>query len=280
MSPFSVRGESITLGQFLKATGVIGSGGSARQYLSESVIRVNGVVENRRGRKLVPGDRVELHEGEWNLVRSGSIIGGEDELAPRRARSRSNAEEESQPPDSGDLKHEWSPRRKPRAPAKAAVEGPKQKPAAAVTGRRGPRQAGVRKPGPGRAFSRQKRDETPKPPTQSRTKEARPGPHARRAATAAPKPPDETAPKPVAPRTAAPRTGGSNPAAPRAGGTKSMGAKPIGSKPNESRPVRRRGPDRGEDGGRPPAPRRGSSREQPQGPARSRRGSSRKSRNA
>lgn len=54
----AVLGEYITLGQLLKIAGVIGSGGEAKIYLAETVIQVNGEPEQRRGRKLYPGDLI------------------------------------------------------------------------------------------------------------------------------------------------------------------------------------------------------------------------------
>ncbi|WP_332692423.1 S4 domain-containing protein YaaA [Halalkalibacter lacteus] len=54
----------ITLGQMLKEVGVIDTGGMAKWYLSEYVVYVNEEEENRRGKKLVPGDFVTLTNGE------------------------------------------------------------------------------------------------------------------------------------------------------------------------------------------------------------------------
>ena len=66
-----VRGDHITLGQLLKVGGLIDSGGEARAYLDESPVRVNGTSENRRGRKLVPGDRIQLKSVEIRLRSAG-----------------------------------------------------------------------------------------------------------------------------------------------------------------------------------------------------------------
>jgi ribosome-associated protein YbcJ (S4-like RNA binding protein) len=64
-----VRDEFITLGQLLKAVGAIGSGGEARAYLAEKPVQVNGAPDNRRGRKLRPGDTVLLEEiGEVRVL--------------------------------------------------------------------------------------------------------------------------------------------------------------------------------------------------------------------
>ena len=54
----AVQGEYITLGQLLKAAGVLDSGGAAKYYLAETVVQVNGEPEQRRGRKLYPGDLI------------------------------------------------------------------------------------------------------------------------------------------------------------------------------------------------------------------------------
>jgi ribosome-associated protein len=53
-----VQGDHITLGQLLKIAGIIGTGGEAKLYLAETVVSVNGEPEQRRGRKLRPGDRI------------------------------------------------------------------------------------------------------------------------------------------------------------------------------------------------------------------------------
>lgn len=52
--------EYITLGQFLKMTDIIQSGGMAKIFLQENEVLVNGEIEVRRGRKLKDGDLVEI----------------------------------------------------------------------------------------------------------------------------------------------------------------------------------------------------------------------------
>ena len=52
--------SGITLGQALKAWNLAGSGGEAKVLIQGGEVRVNGVVETRRGRKLKEGDVVEL----------------------------------------------------------------------------------------------------------------------------------------------------------------------------------------------------------------------------
>ena len=57
--------EPIRLDQFLKWQGLVGTGGEAKQRIQIGEVRVNGFQETRRGRKLQPGDRVELYGGTF-----------------------------------------------------------------------------------------------------------------------------------------------------------------------------------------------------------------------
>jgi ribosome-associated protein len=50
----------ITLGQALKASDLVGSGGEAKVLIQAGEVLVNGEVETRRGRRLIPGDVVEV----------------------------------------------------------------------------------------------------------------------------------------------------------------------------------------------------------------------------
>lgn len=50
----------ITLGVLLKITGIIDTGGQAKFFLSENTVLVNGEEENRRGRKLYHGDKIQV----------------------------------------------------------------------------------------------------------------------------------------------------------------------------------------------------------------------------
>ena len=52
--------SGITLGQALKASNLVGSGGEAKVLIQGGEVSVNGEVETRRGRKLQRGDVVEV----------------------------------------------------------------------------------------------------------------------------------------------------------------------------------------------------------------------------
>ena len=57
----SITTEYINLGQFLKLTDFISNGGEARFFLEDNEVLVNGEAEERRGKKLYPGDEVEIN---------------------------------------------------------------------------------------------------------------------------------------------------------------------------------------------------------------------------
>ena len=59
----AIAGSMIRLGQLLKLSGLAGTGGEARELVTEGAGRGNGEVETRRGRQLHSGDVVEL-DGE------------------------------------------------------------------------------------------------------------------------------------------------------------------------------------------------------------------------
>ena len=61
---FRLQSETITLGQLLKAVDEITSGGEVKTYLATHTVVVNGIPDQRRGRKLVAGDVVELASGK------------------------------------------------------------------------------------------------------------------------------------------------------------------------------------------------------------------------
>ena len=57
---FALRGDYITLDALLKASGLASSGGEAKTLIVQGQVRVNQEIELRRGRKLRPGDEVQL----------------------------------------------------------------------------------------------------------------------------------------------------------------------------------------------------------------------------
>lgn len=69
MKEIGIETEFITLGQLLKMTDTISSGGMAKWFLGEHEVFVNGEAEDRRGKKLRPEDIVSIPEvGEFRIV--------------------------------------------------------------------------------------------------------------------------------------------------------------------------------------------------------------------
>lgn len=72
---FQIQTPYITLGQVLKEASVIATGGQAKWYLRENTVLVNQEPDERRGRKLYPGDIVALPDGE-HIVINGTGVDG------------------------------------------------------------------------------------------------------------------------------------------------------------------------------------------------------------
>ena len=52
------------LDQFLKWKNLVSSGGEAKIIIKSGYVKVNGVIETRRGRKLIKGDKVIFLKNE------------------------------------------------------------------------------------------------------------------------------------------------------------------------------------------------------------------------
>lgn len=55
-----IHTETITVGALLKWARVVSTGGEAKELVRRGQVRVNGEVERRRGRRVRPGDVVEV----------------------------------------------------------------------------------------------------------------------------------------------------------------------------------------------------------------------------
>ena len=53
-------GAGMRLDQFLKWMGWVGTGGEAKLRIQGGEVRVNGELEQRRGRQLISGDQVQM----------------------------------------------------------------------------------------------------------------------------------------------------------------------------------------------------------------------------
>lgn len=63
-----INTEFITLAQMLKMADIVQSGGQAKYAVKELDIEVNDELENRRGRKLYPGDRITVNGEKYTIA--------------------------------------------------------------------------------------------------------------------------------------------------------------------------------------------------------------------
>ena len=68
MKEYKLKDEYIKLGQLLKAAGIADTGLDAKDMILSGEIFVNGNPEQRRGRKLYPGDKVQAYSEEISIV--------------------------------------------------------------------------------------------------------------------------------------------------------------------------------------------------------------------
>ena len=65
MKPVQIHTDFILLSQLLKLLDIIQTGGEAKYYLVNNKVLVNGVKEDRRGRKLYKDDVVKIGIDEY-----------------------------------------------------------------------------------------------------------------------------------------------------------------------------------------------------------------------
>jgi S4 domain protein YaaA len=73
MKKILIHSGYIKLDQFLKLSDCVSTGGMAKALLQEGHVLVNGEVEERRGRKLYPGDQIEVQDNGTFQVEGGGV---------------------------------------------------------------------------------------------------------------------------------------------------------------------------------------------------------------
>ena len=68
MEVITIRDEFIKLGQALKLAGFVDSGVEAKIVIQDGLVKVNGVVDDRRGRKLYSGDIVTFRGESFQIA--------------------------------------------------------------------------------------------------------------------------------------------------------------------------------------------------------------------
>lgn len=56
----AINTEFIKLGQLLKFASIVGNGSDAKMLIADGIVKVNRVVVTERGKKIHPGDVVEV----------------------------------------------------------------------------------------------------------------------------------------------------------------------------------------------------------------------------
>ena len=62
-----LREEFIKLGQALKAAGVVENGVEAKEVIIDGLVKVNGEIDTRRGKKLYDGDVISFNGEEIKI---------------------------------------------------------------------------------------------------------------------------------------------------------------------------------------------------------------------
>ena len=65
METIIIDTEFIKLDSFLKLTGLCDTGGLAKTLIKEGLVKVNGEIEIRRGKKLYKGDKISFAGNEF-----------------------------------------------------------------------------------------------------------------------------------------------------------------------------------------------------------------------
>ena len=68
MTAVEIRDDFIKLGQLLKLANLVSSGVEAKVVIQDGLVKVNGEVETRRGKKIYPQDVVEYQGQEVTVI--------------------------------------------------------------------------------------------------------------------------------------------------------------------------------------------------------------------
>jgi len=67
-TPVRIHREPIELYKILKLGNLVGSGGEAKSAVTGGLVRLNGVVETRKGKKVVAGDTIEFEKNRIRVI--------------------------------------------------------------------------------------------------------------------------------------------------------------------------------------------------------------------
>ena len=62
MDKVTIKTEFIKLGQVIKLASLVGQGSDVKILIAEGLVKVNGEIATQRGKKIYPGDVVEVED--------------------------------------------------------------------------------------------------------------------------------------------------------------------------------------------------------------------------
>ena len=73
MRTFRIKDDYIKLGQAWKLAGLVETGVDAKQVVQDGLVKVNGEIDTRRGKKLVSGDIFEFEGKSVKVMYKGEV---------------------------------------------------------------------------------------------------------------------------------------------------------------------------------------------------------------
>ncbi len=68
MQEIEITQEPVELYKILKFESIVSSGGEAKSVIDDGQVRVNGMVETRKRKKIISGDIIEFMGNEFKIV--------------------------------------------------------------------------------------------------------------------------------------------------------------------------------------------------------------------
>lgn len=68
MQTIIINKEPVELFKILKFEGIVGSGGEAKTVISEGMVKLNGVVETQKRKKIVSGDVIKFMDQSFKIT--------------------------------------------------------------------------------------------------------------------------------------------------------------------------------------------------------------------
>ena len=94
MEEIFIRDDMIRLGQFLKLANLVEDGAQAREVIQHGLVKVNGDIEEARGKQLHPGDTVTLTVNSGGQEKEVQVTLGDDS-ASQKAKQEQQSQEQS-----------------------------------------------------------------------------------------------------------------------------------------------------------------------------------------